>query len=422
MQIKEIKKEDFNGLARNFEMQSFHQTSNWADLKVMTGWKSLYLGYEDDNGQILALGLFLLKKMPVINSYLAYCPRGFMLDYNNSKLLKDFNRDLIACLKDKHVFELIIDPNVAYKQRDIGGNLVEGGFDNSQVVNDLLDLGYCHKNGFNLNFENLQPRFLFRTPLDKSYDEIFKGFGTTVKRRAKKKDALAVEVRELDKSEIHIFKELMEKTADRKGFVDRSFAYYEKMYNAMHDGGFMRLFVAEINFLKCKENLLETIKDKQEENALLEGKDTKKALNTIATNNSIIDSSNKLLATVNKSLDERGEIVPLSAICLMTCGIEAIQLLAGNDKDYLQEFSTSVIIIAEMIRKMKEEGYQYYNFYGISGNFDPKSEHYGLYSYKREYGGEVVELIGQFEYTVNKPIKMLYDILMKGYSFLKRIR
>ena len=264
--------------------------------------------------------------------------------------------------------------------------------------------------------------FLFRTPLDKSYDEIFKGFGTTVKRRAKKKDALAVEVRELDKSEIHIFKELMEKTADRKGFVDRSFAYYEKMYNAMHDGGFMRLFVAEINFLKCKENLLETIKDKQEENALLEGKDTKKALNTIATNNSVIDSSNKLLATVNKALDERGEIVPLSAICLMTCGIEAIQLLAGNDKDYLQEFSTSVIIIAEMIRKMKEEGYQYYNFYGISGNFDPKSEHYGLYSYKREYGGEVVELIGQFEYTVNKPIKMLYDILMKGYSFLKRIR
>lgn len=116
--IKEIKKEDFNSISKTFDNVTFYQTSNWADLKSYTNWKGLYLAYEKDN-QIKACGLFLLKKMPLLNSYMAYCPRGFLIDYNDKELLTKVNKELIAYLKNKKVFELIMDPYVLLNHRDI---------------------------------------------------------------------------------------------------------------------------------------------------------------------------------------------------------------------------------------------------------------------------------------------------------------
>lgn len=88
---------------------------------------------------------------------------------------------------------------------------------------------------FNLYYENLQPRFLFRLNIkDKSYDEILKGFKKEAKRRALKKDFLGIEVRELKENEVEVFKDLMNKTSIRKGFIDRPLSYYKQMYEAFH--------------------------------------------------------------------------------------------------------------------------------------------------------------------------------------------
>ena len=139
----------------------------------------------------------------------------------------------------------------------------------------------------------------------------------------------------------------------------------------------------------------------------------------IKEENVTLNSKYKILDELNK-LEEKGKIVPLSVVCLLTYGKEAIMLLAGNDEEYLQNFNTSNIIVTELIKLCKKEGYDYYNFYGITGNFDPKSEQYGLYTYKKQYGGEVVELIGQFEYTINSLMKKIYDIMLKAYKLTKR--
>ena len=45
---------------------------------------------------------------------------------------------------------------------------------------------------------------------------------------------------------------------------------------------------------------------------------------------------------------------------------------------------------------------KYVNFYGISGNFDPKNPLYGVYEFKRGFNGQVIEMIGEFTYKVSK--------------------
>ena len=415
--IKELDGNKFNKISKTYDNVTFYQTSNWAKLKTNTGWKSLFLAYEKDNN-IKACGLFLLKKMPLFNSYLAYCPRGFLCDYENIELLNNFNKELIIYLKSKNVFELIIDPYVKLNQRDIEGNITQDSFDNKYIVDDLINIGYKHT-GYNLYYENIQPRWLFRLNIkEKNIEEIINNFRKEAKRRANKKDYFAINVRELKESEINIFKDLMNKTADRKNFIDRPLSYYKQMYSSLHDDGILRYMVAEIDIKKCRENVnkeIEILKERIEKLSLHENTNSGK----IKEENVTLNSKYKILDELNK-LEEKGEIVPLSVVCLLTYGKEAIMLLAGNDEEYLQNFNTSNIIVTELIKLCKKEGYDYYNFYGITGNFDPKSEQYGLYTYKKQYGGEVVELIGQFEYTINSLMKKIYDIMLKAYKLTKR--
>ena len=417
MEIIKIKENDFNDISKNFDNVTFHQTSNWATLKAYTGWKPLYLGLKDN--EIKAVGLFLLKKMPLLNSYIAYCPRGYLMDYTNIKLLKQFNNLLIPYLKKEKVFELIIDPYVLLNQRDIDGNIIEDGFDNHYIVDTLKEIGYRHT-GFNLNYENLQPRFLFRLNIkDKTVDEIINGFKKEAKRRANKKDFFAINVRELKENEVETFKDLMNMTSKRRGFVDRSLGYYKQMYNALNENKILRYMVAEIDVDKCRANAQNEI-DKIEARVVKLRQHEENNKGRIKEELVTINSNKKIIEQLDKLEKERGKIVPLSTVCLMSYGKEAIMLLAGNDEEYLQHFNTSNIIVAELIKLCKKEGYEYYNFYGITGNFDPNNEAYGLYSYKKQYGGEVVELIGQFEYIINPFMKKMYDLMLKVYKLTKK--
>lgn len=417
MEIIKIKENDFNDISKNFDNVTFHQTSNWATLKAYTGWKPLYLGLKDN--EIKVVGLFLLKKMPLLNSYIAYCPRGYLMDYTNIKLLKQFNNLLIPYLKKEKVFELIIDPYVLLNQRDIDGNIIEDGFDNHYIVDTLKEIGYRHT-GFNLNYENLQPRFLFRLNIkDKTVDEIINGFKKEAKRRANKKDFFAINVRELKENEVETFKDLMNMTSKRRGFVDRSLGYYKQMYNALNENKILRYMVAEIDVDKCRANAQNEI-DKIEARVVKLRQHEENNKGRIKEELVTINSNKKIIEQLDKLEKERGKIVPLSTVCLMSYGKEAIMLLAGNDEEYLQHFNTSNIIVAELIKLCKKEGYEYYNFYGITGNFDPNNEAYGLYSYKKQYGGEVVELIGQFEYIINHFMKKMYDLMLKVYKLTKK--
>lgn len=412
MKIVELSKEEYNSFALKHPQISFYQTKEWGDLKASTGWIQHLLAYKDDNDNILAAGNFLLKKTPVVKQYLAYCPRGFLIDYKDKKLIESFNTDLTKYLKDLGCFELLIDPNYPCIQRDIDGNIVENGYDNRDVVDNLKSLGYFH-NGYNLYYEGLQPRWLFRLDIRKPYEELEKEFKNEAKRRSRKKDFLAIETREMTRDEIPTFKRLMEMTAKRRKFEDRPLEYYINMYDALHDAGIIRYMLSEMNITKCKENVTKEIKIIEERIKKL------KKPGAIKEEEVTLNMHKNLLTQIENLEKEHGNLIPLSVTCIMTTGNEMIMLLAGNDEDYLQHFNSSNIMVTDLIKLAQKEGYDYFNFYGITGDFTKDNPHYGLYLYKRQYGGEVIELIGEFEYTINPLVKQIYDISMKLYHKLK---
>lgn len=416
--IIEIEKEEFNNISKTYDNALFCQTSNWGVLKSYTGWKALHLVYKENN-EIKGAVLVLLKKMPIINYYMAYSPRGFLTDFENHDLVEKFSKELIAYLKNKHVFEYMMDPYVLLNHRDINGDIINDGFDNHKLVDKLISIGFKHT-GYNIYNENLEPRWLFRVNMDgKTIDEVTKEFSKETLRRSKRKDFLGISVRELKEDEVDIFKKLMADTAKRRGFIDRPFGYYKQMYDAMHDDGILRYMTTEIDVDKCRANVNAEIEKINARITKLKRYEEQN-VNQLKEEDKRLAANQKILANLDDLEKNRGKIVPLSVVCLLTYGKEAIQLLAGNDEEYMQHFSTSYIIASECIKMCKAEGYSYYNFYGITGDFNPKGESYGLYTYKKQYGGEVLELIGQFEYTINSFVKSLYDILLKVYKLTKK--
>ena len=87
---------------------------------------------------------------------------------------------------------------------------------------------------------------------------------------------------------------------------------------------------------------------------------------------------------------------------------EILSLFGGSYDKYM-EFQSFYTIHWELIKYALNNGFEKYNFYGITGDFkDTKDELYGIYDFKRGFGGHVEEYIGEFDLITNKFMYLMY--------------
>ena len=66
--------------------------------------------------------------------------------------------------------------------------------------------------------------------------------------------------------------------------------------------------------------------------------------------------------------------------------------------------------------------YNRYNFYGITGDFRKENPLYGLYLFKKSFGGHVVELIGEYDLIISKFWYQTYNLAFNTYHKLKNLK
>ena len=140
MKLIELNEKEFKLFADKNPEITFHQTENWADLKQKNGWKHYYVGLKEKN-KVIAATLLLGKELPIIKKYMFYAPRGFLIDYNNFKVLKEFTKEIKVFAKKKKGIFIKIDPYVEYQERDLSGDLVKNGTNNVNAHKNLISLG-----------------------------------------------------------------------------------------------------------------------------------------------------------------------------------------------------------------------------------------------------------------------------------------
>lgn len=428
MKLIELNEKEFKKLADKSEQITFHQTQEWANLKKLNGWKSYYVSL-DDNGKSKGCALLLAKEIPIIKKYIFYSPRGFLIDYKDKKLLKKFTQEIKIFIKEKKGIFVKIDPYVPYKEHDNDGKLVEDGFDNSICYQNLVDLGYKHF-GFNLMQDTLQPRWMHVIETkDKKLDEILEKMESKTRQILRKNEKSGIEVREIEKEEIPLFKDIMQHTSDRREFVDRPLKYYENMWECLHKSGILKIMIAEINFDKYKKN---TKKELEEIKKELEDRIYKKENNLLKMNEKKFNQKKKLdeeainrlekqLEKIEEYKKQYGKTTTLGGILFLVYGNEVLSLYGGSEEKLMQ-FQSAYSVHFEGIKYAVENNYERYNFYGITGDFREENPLYGLYLFKKSFGGTVVELIGEFDLIINKPLYYLYKGSYNLYHKLKNIK
>lgn len=420
MNLIELSKEEFIEFSKNYPYSLFFQSPYWIEIKKFNNWNGTMIGMKKEN-KIIAATVILTKNIKGINKKMSYAPRGFLLDYQDEKLLEKFTQEIKEYCKKNNILFLKINPYIKYQEHDIDGNIIENT-KNDKLIQKLTELGYIHQ-GFYITMDekkDLEPRWLSVLELEnKTTDEILKEMRTTTRWSIRNSEKNCLRVIECSRDDLKEFKLLMKHTAERREFIDRPLSYYQNMYDVLSKEDLIKVLLVEINF---KELLEKTTKEKEELLEKIErSKDNPKKQNQLKELTQELTSFDKRIESLLEYQKKYGDTKIIAGGLYMLYGRQLVYLLGASYKEFMK-YNSQYLLQWQMINYAKEHNYQTFNFYGIDGDFSKESKNYGLFDFKRGFSACVVELIGEFDLVINKPLYHLYKLAFKTYKILKNIK
>lgn len=220
----------------------------------------------------------------------------------------------------------------------------------------MLGQGFQLKEG-GKNFEAIQPRYVFRLNVEgKTEEELLAGFHQKWRYNIRLAERKGVEVRVCGKEMVPDFARLMLETGVRDGFVTRQPEYFSQMLDNL--GEHCRLYMAF-----------------HEGNPIA---------GTLA-----IHYGDKVWYLYGASSNEHRNLMP----------------------NYLLQW--------RMIQWAVETKCRIYDFRGVSGDLSEDNPLYGLYKFKKGFGGEFTEFVGEMDLVLNRPV---YFAVEHGTNILKEVR
>lgn len=403
--IENVDKKRYQEFTRNHPKSHFLQSYEWGEFcRRAKGQVPKYVGMEDDNGNLVAATLILLRNTPLGYSY-GYAPRGFIIDYKDFEKIKTFTEYLKDYMKKNKIIYIKFDPDIKYQDIDEEANRVEGGENNYELYNYMLNIGYKHT-GFYRLYEGNQPRYSFRIDLKKPWEEVEAKFNKTFMKSVKRSEQYDLIIdNEIRVSE---FYRLLQSNSSKDGFDPHSEEYYKIFSEEMAKDNNMKYFNISIR----PKDYLEKIDGEIEKlNKELETSPKKEA-----------DIKNKI-ARFEKEKEvfskiEEEQVVVCSLICTYTKN-RAWSLYIGSDD--LANFTFAVTrSYYEAIKDAYNNGYVFFDLFGTPG--DPHTKYKNLanlHDFKRKFGDEYVEFIGEFDLVNKKLLYKLLPIMLKVYRKLR---
>lgn len=423
MKIVKLSSDEFKKFSQDSKYMTFHQDERWGKLKENTAWSYELVGAKEDD-KIVAAAMLLFKKAP-LGIKMCYSPRGFILDYQNENLIKDFVEAIKDYLKDKKITFLKIDPFVVYNYRDSGGELTKENDEGHKLVSTLKDMGFTH-HGLNLGIEKeLQPRWIYKLKLDKTYEEIEANFSKSTRKNIATCSKRGLSVRKATDKDLETVVDILEESSKRKKFILRSFSYYKQMQDNL--GDMMTIYLAHLDPLAYLEQAKDNLKQEQDN-----AKEIDKKLKTEQVGAKLKNSketSDRLIKKYEEELDKAKAFAKdnpdgkdIAVLISLDAGLEYLSLNSGMLEEY-KSFTPKYAMYEAHIKDAIDRKKLWSDFYGISGNFQKENNPiYGVYEFKKGFGGEVHELVGEFDLAIS-PIKFkLYNLAFATYHKLKKLK
>ena len=404
MKFQEITEKEYHDFWENHPLKTFLSSIEISKLREKSGWLTYYVGVKENNKLIAATMLLAHKRH--FNKYEFYSPRGYLLDFNNEELVSFFTRELKKYIKEKKGYIFRVDPYVIYKERDIDGNIVEDGKDNSKIVSNLQKLGFIKSKTkeqvgwmFSLDIEN------------KTEEELLKEMRQNTRNTIKKAEKIGIDVEEVDYDNLNIFYKILKDTGERRDFHVRDISYYQEMYKLFSPKNEVKFFVTKLDLKKYIERINNEKKEKEERLEKLE--DNRFNEGKIKSLKEDINTFERRIKEAEDIIEkEKKDTIYLSGSMFILIQPEIVYLSSGNYEEYMK-FNSQYLIQWKLIKYGLENGFKKHNFYGIPENINEHPKDYGIYEFKKGFNGYVEELIGEYELPITwhyKLFKLIHKI------------
>lgn len=402
MTLRELSTQEFTNFEKAHELSNFYQTVSYAMLMAENGYDYDLIGLVDDDNNILASSMILLKPIG-IKCYYGYAPRGFLIDYNNKQLVEDFTQKLKEYYYDKNVIFIKLNPNI------ITGEVNTRNFSttynsNKELINYLKNLGY-HKLKDNLYFESQLPRFNAIINLQEfNHNNLVKNTKNKIKKGVRKGLIFSI----YDKSYLDIFNSLAK---------DNNNYYFKDFYTVFEKNDNIDLFLVTIDYEQFLENSQYMYNKELERNTKLNEKLTKN--NNNKTINAKMNSDKVLLSYKNDIMEATKGIRDNEKIYLAGALVvkhnNKVNIIASRyDKKY-KRFVPNYFLYYNII-KYYQNNYDFLDLNGFTGDFTQENPYHGLNRFKLGFNPNIYEYLGEFDLVIEPKS---YEILLRNNVLAK---
>lgn len=421
LKLKNIEKEEFDKFVENHKTKShFLQSLSWGEFsKIKKNLTPYYLGLVNENDELVGATLLLEKKLPMNFCYF-YAPRGFVIDYKKKEVVRAMTKYVVDFAKKKKAIFVKIDPDIIRKSINYHGEETENP-DYNTIFNTLKEVGFKHQ-GYTKNFETMQPRYTFRIDLTQSLEDIESHFSKTTKQRIAKSLKLDTEVIIGTKNDLKEFYHLMTLTESRKDFISYNEDYYETLYEIFNgnESSKATLFLGKVHITKTIKALEKNLKTINNQISILPidnlSKSAKAKLTELTKQKENIQ---KEIEKYKEYKKEYGNELILSAHMIIEYGDKAWVLYAGNH-NILSETYVNYNTYFEHIKYCKDKGLKIYDQFGTIGDLSKDNPRLGLHEFKKKFGGDYVEFMGEWDYITNYPMYIIFTKLVPIYRSIIR--
>lgn len=396
MKIIELTEMQFKNYSKLHSSRNYYQTIEYA--KAKSSYNKLFLGFINENDNTI-MGATLILEKNISKFKIGKVPGGFLIDYDNDSLFKDFVIVLKKYLKKRKYIYLTVENTVTYKMYDKTGEVI---YFDTNIIKLLDELGFVKAS------REIKRKVVLET--EKTPNETYKMFNSNTKRNINLSLQRAITIYKDENNNIDTLLSLTNNSNTKhiKNILD----------NFNSDDNTAEIYFAKIDPEKYVNNYRFLLKEEEQNNDqlnnIIQNINIKKSVSLInkkmKSDRLITKYSNEIIRATNiYAKYPKGVII--GAILIIKNNREIYFLDEGYNKS-LANISSSHLIKWEIIKKYISLGYKIFNFGNIK-NMDKKN---GAYTFKMGFGGKVYECVGTYDLVINK---WLYRITKLIYTIKK---
>jgi len=360
-------KKSWNDLLLKFDNPHILQTSQWGEVKSRYGWICHYLAwsefgeiplltysstgeFEDIKPRAAAL---VLERKVFPGLSVMYIPKGPHLDdWEDLRLVEQVLSDLQEFAREFGVIQLKIDPDVLL------GRGVPGEESEKEILNGGIIRGLLQKQNWVFSPDQIQFRNSVLIDLGADEDEILGRMKSKTRYNIRLSGRKGISVRQGNQEDLTILYRMYADTSQRGGFTIRAEEYYQTIWNVFWP-----------------------------------------------------DSEKTSSDPVAQPLVADFEKEPVAGAVIFKFGKKAWYLHGMSRQEHSEKMAPHLVQWIA-ISWAKNHGCDFYDMWGAPDNFNETDALWGVYRFKKGYGGEVFRTIGAWDFPGNRVLYFLYTNLL----------